>query len=71
MSKDKEISARLNNIPVNLEIEGRDERKWFSFIKHSAQRIDYGEIELKITIKAGNVVNIKNIREIENFNIHS
>lgn len=53
------------------EIETRDERKWFGYLKDKATRIGYGKLELTIMIKGGKIVSFQSIKEIDTFNIHN
>lgn len=60
--------SKINDIPM-MEIENRIERKWFSYLKHRAKEIDYGKLEINLTVKSGKIVNIKLNKMEENFNI--
>lgn len=58
----------FNGIPLS-DIKHKSEEKWFSFIKHKAEELGYGNLQVNLTVKNGKIVAIKNIREEENFNI--
>jgi hypothetical protein len=51
------------------EIENRDERKWFSYLKEKAIKVNFGKLELTATIKNGKIVAFNNIKECDSFNI--
>lgn len=59
----------FNGVPY-YEIENQTEKKWFSFIKDKAKKLRFGNLQVNLTIKNGKVVNVKHIREEENFNIN-
>ena len=54
---------------VNPEIETKDERKWFTYLKQKASDLNYGSIELSVVIKSGKIVAFRSGKAIENFNI--
>jgi hypothetical protein len=64
------MAKKYNDIALS-EIEDRYEQKWFSFLKQSARDLNFGSISLEMTVRGGKIVNIKNIKVIENFNINS
>jgi len=64
------MAKKYNDIALS-EIEDRYEQKWFSFLKQSAGDLNFGSISLEMTVRGGKIVNIKNIKVIENFNINS
>ena len=64
------MEKKYNNINLS-DIENREEQKWFSFLKQNAEELKFGNISLDMTIKNGKIVNIKNIKTVENFNINS
>jgi len=60
---------KVDDLPISNP-ENFTERKWFSFIKHKAEGLNYGSLNLVITVKGGKVCNIKNITKEENFNVN-
>lgn len=48
----------INGVPIQEKIDKKDEL-WYSFIKQQMQEIDYGGIDIKLTIKAGKVTAVK------------
>lgn len=65
---DTNKSRKFNGVPIS-DIENYSEKKWFSFLKHKAEKVDYGNLQVSLTVKNGKVVAVKHIREEENFNI--
>lgn len=56
----------------NLQkIENINEQRWFSFLKIKAQDQKFGTMSFEIMVKKGKITSIKNIKQIENFNIES
>jgi uncharacterized protein with FMN-binding domain len=51
------------------EIENKDERKWFSYLKEKAKQLDFGQLQLTAVIKGGKIVAFKSVKELDNFNI--
>ncbi len=51
------------------EIQTRDERKWFSYLKQKAIDLKYGHLELSVIVKGGKIVAFKSVKEVDNFNI--
>ena len=47
------------------------EKQCLDFIKREISKIDFGKINLEITIKNQRMVNLKLIREERNYNINS
>lgn len=62
--------SKINDIEIKNP-ETLSERKWFSLIKQRSEELDYGNMDLRITIKNGKVVAIKIITREENFNINA
>ena len=62
------MAQKVNNIEQK-DIETKEERRWFNFFRHTAEKLNYGSIECIVTIKGGKIVAIKNIKSIESFNI--
>ena len=57
------------NIKKDHEIENKDERKWFSYLKQKAIDLKYGHLEFSAVIKGAKIVSFKGIREVDTFNI--
>jgi hypothetical protein len=51
------------------EIENKDERKWFSYLKEKGIVVGYGQLELTAIIKNGKIVAFRSVKEVDNFNI--
>ena len=60
----------INNISEH-KIETRKETRWFSIIKEKASDIDYGTIELILTVKKGEVNGLKIKEQGKTYNIGS
>ena len=39
------------------------DKLWYSFIKEQVKEVDFGAVEIKLTIKSGKIVALKIIRE--------
>jgi len=46
-----------------IEPRNSNERMWFSYIANEISKAQYGKIELKLSVRNGKVVNIKNVVE--------
>jgi hypothetical protein len=57
------------NIKKDHEIENKDERKWFSYLKEKAIQLNFGQLELTAVIKGGKIVAFKSVKALDNFNI--
>jgi len=52
------------------ELKSLNDRKWFSYIKNLVEESGYSTLELSITVKAGEVTNIK-VRSECSFSVHN
>jgi hypothetical protein len=52
-----------------IELETKDEKKWFSYLKQKAHDLNYGCLELSVVVKGGKIVAFRSCKAIENFNI--
>jgi len=59
---------KINDVSLR-DIQTRQEKLLFSYIVQIAEETGFGNVELSLTIKNGKVVNIKNTKIIDNFNI--
>lgn len=57
------------NTRKDHEIENKDERKWFSYLKEKGIVVGYGQLELTAIIKNGKIVAFRSVKEVDNFNI--
>lgn len=48
---------KINDVSLK-EIENQNEKMWFSVIKNIAQKVDFGHIELVLSVKNGKITNI-------------
>lgn len=48
----------VNGITIQEKIE-KEDQKWYSFIKSQMQDVDYGAVDVRLTMKAGKVVAVK------------
>lgn len=48
----------VNGITIQEKIE-KEDQKWYSFIKSQMQGVDYGAVDVRLTMKAGKVVAVK------------
>ncbi len=48
----------INGVKIEDEIS-KDDLKWYSFIKGEMGDIDYGAVDVRLTMKAGKVVAVK------------
>lgn len=48
----------INGVTIKDQIEKAD-AKWYSFIKGEMENIDYGAVDVRLTMKAGKVVAVK------------
>ena len=60
--------ATINEIEQR-EIENSNQRQWFSILMAEIDKIGYGTIDLKLTIKNYKVTNVKKISS-DNFQLH-
>jgi hypothetical protein len=57
------------NEKVIPEIENKDERKWFAYLKQKAKDLNFGCLEMSVIIKGGKIVAFRAIKEVNNFNV--
>jgi hypothetical protein len=50
--------TKINGVSI-LEQISKEDIKWYSFIKAQMQEIDYGAVDMRLTIKQGEVVAVK------------
>jgi hypothetical protein len=50
--------TKINGITIIDKIHAEDQR-WYSFIKAQMEEIDYGAVDVRLTIKQGKVVAVK------------
>lgn len=61
-------NKKINEVELS-EVENKQEQLWFSYLKQIAKTANFGKIELTLTISSGRIVNVKNTKIIDNFNI--
>jgi hypothetical protein len=49
---------QINGVSILDQIT-KDDSKWYSFIKAQMEEIDYGAVDVRLTIKQGKVVAVK------------
>lgn len=62
------MPKRINDMELRESFRNSNEKYWFSFIAEVLEEADYSQVDLKLTVKNGKVVNIKTNTE-KNFNI--
>lgn len=62
------MPKRINDVELRERFRDANEKYWFSFIAQVIEESDFSQINLKLMVKNGKVVNIKTITE-NNFNI--
>lgn len=51
------------------DLESFNDRKWFSYIKNLSEEMGYGNVELSLIVKKGEITTIK-VRSEASFSIH-
>lgn len=61
--------SKINDIEIRQPVD-KNEKWWFSHIAAAIEKVGFGSLQLKLTVKNGKVVNIKNtIEESHNINV--
>lgn len=68
MSQEKESIKTINDIEIK-EPENRNEKLYFSIIKHLAEEIGFGELDLTLKVKNNKIVNVAVNSGRKNFNV--
>lgn len=50
--------TKVNGVTILPTIE-KDDLNWYSFMKDQMKNIDYGAVDVRLTIKSGKVVAVK------------
>lgn len=61
--------AKVNGVEIT-EPKSQAERLWFSHMKELFEEANYGVVNLSVTVKNGEVTNIKNTTE-SSFSVHN
>ena len=51
-------------------LENLNDRKWFSYIKNLSEDVDFGNVELSLTVKNGQITTIK-VRSEASFSVQN
>ncbi|MFW6283591.1 MAG: hypothetical protein ACOC1P_06090 [Minisyncoccales bacterium] len=62
------MTKKINNIEQE-EITKKSEKRWFSAIKKNIDKIDYGELEISLIVKKGEVTALKVKEKGRTYNI--